>query len=312
MRYEDLNDIHAPRSWQARALAAQTGERPRRRAALRPAAILAVVLCLCAGTALGVGIYQHETMNPKLVADYDAMRADVEANGYDSYSYGGPNGAVGIPRDEMVAGRLEKSDHWADPAWIGGSVVLEQDVTWSSMDLISDEGSVKERVVFDGGQEHRRTEACALSPLLLQARQTGPAAWDLSWVAERYEAVPYANTYYVITEGADDYLGSYFGTLWLSGETGYFTLDYQATTCHVPWAQDYILDGYYEWVEDYTTADGLPCVLTANGDQIWVSSVSPHFTLDLYAVAMDRNAIKDVLDHLGLTFATELDGCRGR
>ena len=65
-------------------------------------------------------------------------------------------------------------------------------------------------------------------------------------------------------------------------------------------------------MEDYTTADGLPCVLTASGDQIWVSSVSPHFTLDLYAVDMDRDAVKGVLDHLGLTFATELDGCRGR
>lgn len=310
MRYEDLSEIRTPRSWQARALAAQAGERPRRRAVLRPAAILAVVLCLCAGTALGV--YHHSYLNTRLVADYDALRADVEANGYDSYSYGGPSGTVGIPRDEMVAGRLEKSDHWADPAWIGGSVVLAHDVTWSSMDLVSDVGPVKERVVFDGGREHRRTEACALSPLLLQARQAGPAAWDLSWVADRYEAVPYANTYYVITKGADDYLGSYFGTLWLSGETGYFTLDYQATTCHVPWGHDYTFAGDYERMEDYTTADGLECVLQANGDQIWASSVSPHFTLSIYAVDMEWDAIREVLDHLDLTFATELDGCRGR
>lgn len=310
-RYEDLNEIHAPQSWQARALSAQTTERPRR-AVLRPAAILAVVLCLCAGTALGVGVYQHNYLNTKVVADYDAMRADVEANGYDGYSYGGPNGTEGIPRDEMVSGRLEKSGHWADPAWIGGSVVLEKDVTWSSMDLISNAGPVKERVVFDGGQKHRRTEACALSPLLLQARQTGPAAWDLSWVAEQYEPVPYANTYYVITKGADTYLGSYFGTLWLSGETGYFTLDYEATTCHVPWAHNYTFDGYYERVEEHTTADGLTCVLAQNGDQIWVESVSPHFCLSIYAVDMEWDAVKDVLDHLDLTFATELDGCRGR
>lgn len=307
MNLSHLNQVTTPEKWKIQAMEA----RPKRafragRSRKKFILVTAAILCLCCGTAVAAGVI-HQYQNGTIVADNDAMAADIEKKGLTSFSSGSPNGPEAISREEMMASLLEKAQSWTSDEMLGGTV-SNSTGDWTSFAVDSAEGPLWERHIYDT-QKNVKTEFVSQSPTLLLDRQVEYASWDLTWMETQYESLPYGNLSYLIEDKKGNFLGCYFSAFYLHGETGYIDLDYYYTARHINWAEDYVLSSNYDQAEECTTPSGLQCILTEYGNQIWVSSQTPHFYFSIYAADMDFAEIKEILDHLEFQLTQAPEAC---
>lgn len=276
-------------------------EQPVKRRAWRPARLMPVAAAVCAVLAVTAGA-AHLVLNQNhvwFVEDQEAFFQGEEAAEGDlteapalGFYYGG-GGYTSVSEDVKL--------WWNDDGY--GTLVEEAAGT-----------------AEDGWTEMRRYERTTEEGQLYQEeRYLGEKlsgfnslwsglAWDLSWLEERYAAVPD---------------GQYCYTYGLGGQTEDFTAigEYQGdgdTVFHLEYCwnslfgsgDEYQLASSYDYTELYVTADGVTVAIematSDEGDPIfWTTLSSGHTRFSMFGTHMELEDLRELLDSLNLSALCE-------
>lgn len=306
MNLQDLNQITTPEGWKEKAF--HQNQRPSPHCSkgkvILAVAVLACVSCVTVLSANAIHQYYNET----LVADEPAMRADVSQKDLDHYGYSSPNGSTAYSKEEMMASRLEHQETWTTDTKIGASISPEL-ANWNSMRVDTKEGPVWERHIYDANG-NTKIEWISDTPSLLQKAQAEYASWNLTWLEEQYEGLPYGNLSYTISGPDGQFLGCYFSAFYLCGEDTYLDLSYTYTAQHETILDNfYILEDQYDHTEKFSTDSGISLILLQKGNQTWIHTETPHFHFHGYSGNMDLDAVKEIVNHLDLFVQLEPGNC---
>ena len=305
MNLQDLNQITTPKEWKQRALSLGDPA-PARHPKAKKKLVLAFVVLLClvlgGGTVLATEIVQH-FQNPRVVQDTAALEQEIAAHakrGYALYGSGGPNP---ISQDEVIHFSRTHSSTWTRDAYLDEDAIPLSSVDWISSTVDCAEGPLWERHAYNA-KGHVRAEATAETPLLLLDRQTPYATWDLDWMEAHYDSVPYGNRAYTTTDQDGNFLGTFFETLYLSGEDAYVDLTYFYSIDHTEPFPAYYIEEEFDQIEEYTTSTGVACLLSQSGNVINARAETAHYTFYLYAGNLTFDEAKEILEHLQLQVDT--------
>lgn len=268
--------------------------------------VAAAVLVLSSVTVYAVsGGFGHT----KVIESEAELYTDIKENEFSAYSVSSPGNQPTTSLEEMVKSRTEAANHWTDEVDGTNQFYIKEKnyiMRWDSSQVVKDTSTLKKRKVYDSNMPNfTRTEYTAKNPKDLQHLMTEYIRLNPDISYGNYEAIPFGNLYYQVSDKKGKYYVEYLDVLYGNAETGaWFTIGYfnEPTTTFASNNQ-YTMSNAYDEIYSYTTKDGFPFLIMKKGNTLWAECNSIHAQISFYGGYMDTKEVEEILDRLELSVA---------
>ena len=252
---------------------------PVRRRKLRPgvliaAAVAAALLVTGAGAVYGRYFVGKQALAPGETPSIQFTNTGV-LNGDAPQGYGiesvGPGWGIGRTLDsfyEKNGAVWNKLRNWDNDEYLGGST--RGGYNWTDFEVISGEGDILVRDVFDTGSKAVKREYISFNPLNFSDYLAEFINVDFGRIQERYSPLDIPYLFYTIKDRLDNLKGIYYCAVFAEDSGANFQLNYTGD-CRIEnlsILSDYVLAEEYDSAYTYTNSTGIEFFICAKDDHV--------------------------------------------
>ena len=263
-------------------------------------AVALIVIAALTLTAAAAAVIVRQFRNDILVSDISEIPAP-EGDEPVALAVAGPTGNAPRTLEEILAmGDRISREAWENGEQLGG-ITSVLDSGWDASECISSDPAFSIRRITRSEDAAEKMQYMAEDPAALLPELTGRIQFDLTWMAENYDALPCDNQAYIGRDADGAFVSEFFWARYGAKDgKGWVALEALYDGTH-NWGASYIVDGTYEKAYYYTTQNGYEFLITADSGTVWADCTTDHASVSLYGAYLTTADMEQIVEHLAIS-----------